>query len=107
VAQFNSMTAAAPPTTRGEDQLVHAALLYRDPDQLRAAVAAFVDDAAHEGEPVVAVLSGEQVQTLDDLLDAPGIECRDMAQVGRNPARLIPMLEDWLTEHAPRSRARV
>jgi anti-sigma regulatory factor (Ser/Thr protein kinase) len=101
------MTAVATTTTRGEDQLVHAALLYRDPEQLRAAVAAFLDDALQEGEPVLAVLPGDHLQTLDDLLDAPGVESRDMAQVGLNPARLIPMLEQWLTERAPRTRARV
>jgi anti-sigma regulatory factor (Ser/Thr protein kinase) len=101
------MTAVATTTTRGEDQLVHAALLYRDPEQLRAAVAAFLGDAAQEGEPVLAVLPGTQLQTLNDLLDMPGVECRDMAQVGRNPARLIPMLEEWLTDLGPQTRARV
>jgi anti-sigma regulatory factor (Ser/Thr protein kinase) len=105
------MTAVATTTTRGDDQLVHAALLYRDPDQLRAAVGEFVGDATRSGEAVLAVLPTGHLQTLGDLLDRPGVESEDMAQVGRNPARLIPMLEDWLAEHvdpdAGAARARV
>jgi anti-sigma regulatory factor (Ser/Thr protein kinase) len=94
------MTAVATTTTRGEDQIVHAALLYRDPEQLRLAVGEFVHDAARAGEPVLALLPAGHLRALDDVLDAPGVESEDMAQAGRNPARLIPMLEGWLAEQA-------
>ena len=102
------MTAAATTSSGGAGQLVHAALLYRDPRQLRLAVDGFVCDAARVGEPVLAVLPADQLESLGDVLDAPGIERRDMMRVGRNPARLIALFEDWLSDHVQSGvRARI
>jgi anti-sigma regulatory factor (Ser/Thr protein kinase) len=98
------MTAIATTTSRGDDQLVHAALLYRDPQQLRLAVGAFLDDAHEAGEPVLAVLPSHSLQALGEVLEQPGVQFEDMAQAGRNPARLIPRLRDWLDGQPGRAR---
>ena len=92
------MTDRAMTSSRGEDTLVHAALLYRDPEQLRAAIGAFVAGAVAAGEPLLAVLPPASLELLDDVFDAAdgSLQRVDMTEAGRNPSRLIPMLEDWL-----------
>jgi anti-sigma regulatory factor (Ser/Thr protein kinase) len=100
------MTSGATTSPRGETALVHAALLYRDPVQLRLAASEFVSAAALAGEPVLAVLPGPHLELLQDVLDGAGgeLERRDMAEVGGNPGRLIPMLHAWLEGRPTRSR---
>lgn len=92
------MTAIASTSRRPEDELVHAALLYRHPEQLRVAVAEFVNEGREAGEPVLVALPGAHLEAIRDVLDdgPSGLLVQDMAEVGRNPARLIPMLLDWL-----------
>jgi anti-sigma regulatory factor (Ser/Thr protein kinase) len=99
------MTSFAP-SSRDDGALIHAALLYRHPDQLRVALREFLADAAAVGEPVLAVMPGPQLELLDDVLQngGPGVQVQDMMQAGRNPARLIPMLLDWVAETAVWSR---
>jgi anti-sigma regulatory factor (Ser/Thr protein kinase) len=88
------------PASRDDGALVHAALLYRHPDQLRIALREFLADAAAAGEPVLAIMPGFQLDLLDDVLQngGPGVQAQDMTQAGRNPARLIPLLLDWVAD---------
>ena len=95
------MTTAAT-SLRGARQLDHAALLYRDPDQLRRTASAFVKEGTRAGEPVLAVLSQATREILGDVLVEA--EIRDMAEAGRNPSRLIPMLIEWAAGHVGRGR---
>ena len=106
------MTPIATTSSRGDGALVHAALLYRHPDQLRAVVAEFVADAADAGEPVLAMLPAASLQLVSDLLDdtTADLSRRDMTDAGSNPARLLGLLEEWTaqkTGSAGAGRARV
>jgi anti-sigma regulatory factor (Ser/Thr protein kinase) len=83
---------------RGGGTLVHAALLYHRPEQLRITLEEFMRDAGRAGEPCLVAMPGPHLARLGDALDAMGsaVQVHDMVDVGRNPARLIPMLLDWI-----------
>lgn len=85
-------------SNRDGDMLVHAALLHRDPSALRAAVAEFADEAANEGEPVLAIAPVATLELIDDALSTSGavIAVSDMARVGRNPGMVLPILQEWV-----------
>ncbi len=104
------MTSIAFIPDRGDGALVHAALFYRDPRQLQAAVHEFLLDAAQADEPVLAVLPRANLELLDGAVAPAGADVRweDMNEVGRNPNCLLPMVEEWLAAHRGRGgRARV
>ena len=100
------MTSTVTTSIRGGGSLVHAALLYRHPEQLRIALDEFMRDAERAGEPCLVALPGPHLEELGDVLEAAGPDVRveDMAVVGRNPARLIPMLVDWIGEQTGPAR---
>jgi hypothetical protein len=101
-----AMSSPATPSPRVDAGLDHAALLYRGPDQLREGVARFLRETPDPDEPVLALFPEGQLTLLDDVLDAAGdrVERLDMAWAGRNPSLLIPMLLDWLHDHAGPAR---
>jgi anti-sigma regulatory factor (Ser/Thr protein kinase) len=92
------MTSTAMTSMRDGGTLVHAALLYRNQEQLRVALEQFLRDGAREGEPCLVALPGDHLEPLGDLLEGCGADVRveDMTELGRNPARVIPSLLDWL-----------
>jgi anti-sigma regulatory factor (Ser/Thr protein kinase) len=100
------MTAQILPSTPPGDGLLHAALLYRDAELLRSTVAEFVAEAARDGEPMLAVLPAPNLELLDDVLggERPTLTVQDMTEVGRNPACLLAVFEDWVAEHPGPSR---
>jgi len=87
-------------STRDGGTLVHTALLYRRPEQLRIALAEFLRDGAEAGEPCLVALPAGHLEELRDTLEGTGASLRleNMAEIGRNPARLIPDLLDWVDE---------
>lgn len=87
------------------ERLVHEALLYRGRSELVEAVREFVRAAASAGEPVLAVVPRANLEWLPDALDddAATVRFEDMNEVGRNPACLLPMIEDWLDAHDGRA----
>jgi anti-sigma regulatory factor (Ser/Thr protein kinase) len=101
-----SATSTESTAARGDDTLVHTALLYRTPEQLRAATGNFLAQAAAAGEPVLAVLAPPSGELLSDLLHGSPVDLTrlDAADAGRNPSRLIPVVLDWLADHGPRAR---
>lgn len=105
------MTGAATSShTRGEG-LVHEALLYRTEDELRDALRRFLAEAAAADEPVLVALPGPTLDTVRAELGAaaPDARFQDIAEVGRNPGRLFPMIQRWVEEHeeVPAGRVRV
>jgi anti-sigma regulatory factor (Ser/Thr protein kinase) len=80
---------------------VHEALLYRDLDDFVAGAAAFLRAGLAADEPAMAAVPEPR---LDALRDAVGQDVRlvDMTGFGRNPARIIPALRDWVDEHPGR-----
>jgi anti-sigma regulatory factor (Ser/Thr protein kinase) len=91
---------------RHPEPFVHEALLYRGRDELGGAVRAFVRAAADAGDPVLAAIPTQNLEFLRGALrdDAGHVHFEDMTEVGRNPGRLLAMIQDWLEEHGDRAR---
>ncbi|MEV6281164.1 sensor histidine kinase [Kribbella sp. NPDC051770] len=80
----------------------HDAFVYTDEEDFVRQTAAYVHDGLNAGETVVAVLPEDRNSLLRTALDdvADQVIWLDMTQVGRNPARIIPL---WrrLLDQAP------
>lgn len=78
---------------------VHEALLYRDADEYVRGVSRFVADGLAADEPVLVAVPGTQLDLLRAALPSR-VRFLDMAQVGRNPGRIIPaVLYPFAEEH--------
>ncbi len=88
----------------GSDGLRHVALLYRDQAEYRARILDFARAGMAKGEPSFIAVPGDEARLLGDQLDAsPGVlQCSDMADMGRNPARIIPELRAFVDRHPGR-----
>lgn len=94
------MTSTTTTSMRPGGSLVHAALLYRRLEQLGIVLEEFLGDAASLGEPCLVALPADHLEALGEMLEATGAVLRveDMAELGRNPARLIGDLLDWIDQ---------
>lgn len=83
----------------------HEALLYRTPDEFVTGVGGFVCDALAAEEPVLVAVGAERAEALRAALESDlrgrsdDVLFADMAELGRNPARIIPAWRDFLTSH--------
>jgi anti-sigma regulatory factor (Ser/Thr protein kinase) len=84
----------------------HEAFLYAGRDEFLDGTAAFIRDGLSGGEPTLVVLSAEKIGLLRAELgtDADQVQFADMAEVGRNPARIIPAWSDFVEERSDDSR---
>lgn len=84
----------------------HEALFYAGDDQFMGGTLPFIREALAAAEPILVVLGAEKMQALRDELGSDGeaVLFADMAEVGTNPARIIPAWEDFLLEHAAPDR---
>lgn len=84
-----------------DDSLRHIALFYRDQADRRAQILAVVRASMARGEPSLVALPGDEARVLSEQLDGdPGeLLCSDIAETGRNPARLIPQLRAFIDKH--------
>ena len=80
----------------------HEALLYRKTDGFLNAVVPFVRDAVRQGEPVMVAVAEPRLTRLRDALgeDAEFVVFADMAELGRNPALIIPAWLDFVATHS-------
>jgi anti-sigma regulatory factor (Ser/Thr protein kinase) len=80
----------------------HEALFYAGLDEFLAGTTAFIYEGVGRGEPVLAILSASKIDLLRTELgsDANGVQFADMAEVGRNPARIIPAWRRFVTDHS-------
>jgi len=87
--------------------LSHAAFCYRSQPEYAAAIVAFVQTGLAAGEPTMVAVPGANARAIGDRLDdVPGeVVFTDMAELGRNPARIIPEVRAFLDKH-PGQRAR-
>jgi anti-sigma regulatory factor (Ser/Thr protein kinase) len=85
----------------------HEAVFYAGEDEFLAATVPFVEEAVAAGEAVLAAVPGPKVRLLESELDgqAERLCFTDMAELGRNPARIIPAWRDFVAEHAAEGRA--
>jgi anti-sigma regulatory factor (Ser/Thr protein kinase) len=87
--------------------LSHAAFCYRSQPEYEAAIVAFVQTGLAAGEPTMVAVPGANARVIGDRLDdVPGeVVFTDMAELGRNPARIIPEVRAFLDKH-PGQRVR-
>lgn len=84
----------------------HEALLYDGAEAFMEGVVPFIDDAVQAEEPILVVLSAAKIDRLREALGdaAEPVLFADMADVGANPARIIPAWQQFLSEHASPGR---
>jgi anti-sigma regulatory factor (Ser/Thr protein kinase) len=105
------VSATAPARVRHRhDEFQHEALLYAGDDEYLATTVPFVTEGVAAGEAVMVAVPEPRLSTLRDAVaDAAGdvsdqVSFFDMALVGANPARIIPVWRDFLDAHRCRSR---
>jgi anti-sigma regulatory factor (Ser/Thr protein kinase) len=84
----------------------HEALLYAGFDEFLEGTLAFIRGGLEASEPTLVVVDAHKVEALQAELGAEaGAVCfADMADVGHNPARIIPAWHDFVAEHAASGR---
>lgn len=85
----------------------HEVGLYAGASGFLALTGGFVRDGLAAGEAVLVATSAEKIELLRDTLGAAADQARfqDMAELGRNPGRIIPAWQDFVTEHSTAGRA--
>ena len=96
--------AELPDETALDGGLSHLAFFYRDQRDYLSRIEAFVSAGHASGEPVFIAVPGDKGSLLRDNLGGP-IRYADMAELGRNPARIIPEVRDFIDAH-PGQRVR-
>jgi anti-sigma regulatory factor (Ser/Thr protein kinase) len=83
------------------DEFRHEALFYTGEDEFVSAISAFARGGAAAGEPTLVVVSQRRIDLLREALgpDAEHVHFADMANVGANPARIIPAWRDFVGAH--------
>jgi anti-sigma regulatory factor (Ser/Thr protein kinase) len=100
------------PTTAPQPRiagLVHEALFYRDAQDYAVGVKRFLHEGFELAEPALVAVPGSHVDALRSMVgpETDLLRFVDMAQVGRNPGRIIPsVLYAFILEH-PQRRVRI
>ena len=76
----------------------HEALLYEGREGFLAGTLPYIKDALDAGEPLLLVTSQDKLRILRDRF-GEAIEYADMAELGRNPARIIPAWQAFIDRH--------
>jgi anti-sigma regulatory factor (Ser/Thr protein kinase) len=81
----------------------HEALLYAGEQEFLDGTLPFIRDGVAAQEPVLVLLGADKIELLRSELDgeAAGVRFADIDGVGHNPARIIPVWRDFLSEHPP------
>jgi anti-sigma regulatory factor (Ser/Thr protein kinase) len=84
----------------------HETLFYNGADGFLAGTLPFIMEALANEEPVLVVVGSERIELLREALggDSRAVNFADMHEVGRNPARIIPLWCEFLERHAPDGR---
>jgi anti-sigma regulatory factor (Ser/Thr protein kinase) len=82
----------------------HVALFYAGLDGFVDGIAQFIDAGVARGEPTLVVVGAAKIDALRRKLgpSAGAVEFADMADVGANPARIIPAWRDFVDAHPGR-----
>ena len=77
----------------------HQALLYRGVSEFVAGVKSFVEDGQAATEPVMVALPAPKLDLVNRFLESTsGVQFIDMCELGRNPARIIPAVAEFVAE---------
>jgi anti-sigma regulatory factor (Ser/Thr protein kinase) len=84
--------------------LRHLALFYGGQREYRAQILRFARAGLERGEPSFIAMPGDEARLLGAELSAGSgdLMCSDMADLGRNPARIIPELRGFVDRHPGR-----
>jgi len=84
----------------------HEALLYEGDDGFLGGTLPFVRGAIAAEEPILIAVSARRIALLKEALgaDADRVRFANMAELGANPARIIPAWQEFVVEHAARGR---
>jgi anti-sigma regulatory factor (Ser/Thr protein kinase) len=84
----------------------HDALFYAGVADFVDRTSGFIRDSVVNREPMLVVVSAEKIDLLRHELrgDPAGVTFADMAQVGQNPARIIPAWREFVAEQVPSGR---
>ena len=86
-----------------EPGLSHEAFFYTDPAEFLEASVSFVREGLAADEAVLVAVPGRRAQWLRSFFGTePGVQVLDMADMGGNPARIIPEWQDFLDAHGGR-----
>jgi anti-sigma regulatory factor (Ser/Thr protein kinase) len=79
----------------------HDALIYSDEDEFLDGSVPFLHGAVRAGEPALVAVRRGKAELLRGALgpDASAVFFADMEEVGRNPARIIPLWREFVDEH--------
>lgn len=78
----------------------HEAFFYRGNDDFVAGIREFVEDGVRLGQPVMVALARERLKLVRAAVEDPEPVCWvDMAELGANPARIIPAWRQFVDEH--------
>jgi hypothetical protein len=80
----------------------HEVMLYDSRETFVDGAAPFIRDAVATGEPIMVAIGAEKIDLLRALLgaDADHVVFADMAGLGANPARIIPVWQEFVDAHA-------
>ena len=81
----------------------HEALFYAGDDDFVAQTSRLVRDGVEAGEPTLVVVAAPKIDRLREALgrDAEAVRFADMAEVGANPARIIPAWQEFVQAYGP------
>jgi hypothetical protein len=84
------------------DPFKHEAFLYAGDNEFVAGLSAFIRDGLSAEEPTLVVVGARRIDLLREDLgdDSAGVLFADMAAVGRNPARIIPAWQTFVSRNA-------
>jgi anti-sigma regulatory factor (Ser/Thr protein kinase) len=94
------------PKSTPEPGFRHEALLYEGPDGFLQGTVPFIREGIEAEEPVLVVVADTKIRALRAELngDADRVVFADMAEVGLNPARIIPAWQDFLDRNGAGTR---
>lgn len=83
---------------------VHRALLYRGDDEFVHRIMSFVSEGTESGEPVLISVPGRHLELLRSAAprSTHHVHFLDMSELGRNPGRIMPAVEEFLNERSSR-----
>jgi anti-sigma regulatory factor (Ser/Thr protein kinase) len=84
-----------------QNGLRHEAFVYADQRDFLAGASAFIHDAVSADQPVLVAVDAAKSTALRTVVDgeADNVQFADLAAVGRNPARVIPLLQGFIDQH--------
>lgn len=84
----------------------HEALLYAGIEEFLTGTVSFIRDGVAASQPVLVVVSRPKIAALTARLgaDAAAVQFKDMAQVGANPAHIIPAWNEFVETHGRAGR---